>query len=44
MVTIVTLSIEGKKYIIYRNVSKNEFGYALMQENKMAAYAPAQAL
>jgi len=34
-----TVQVEGKKCIIYSDASKNVFGCALMQENKMVAYA-----
>ena len=36
---ILTLSVEGKEYTIHNDMSKNGFGYVMMQEGKIIAYA-----
>ena len=39
---ILTIPMEGKKYIVNSDASKNGLGYVLMQEDKVVAYASRQ--
>jgi len=39
---VLTLPVEGKKYIGYSDASKNRLGYVLMQEDKVVAYVSRQ--
>lgn len=36
---ILTLPIEGKKYVVYNDASYNDLGCVLMQEGKVISYA-----